>query len=108
MEEIIWNPNYDADGCTTNEERARRAHAIVLAYVVERDEMPSAWVDFDVADAITDLLADLMHLCDRETLLFDPFLDSARIHHQAERGPAPGAAKEGSAATVGLHEDEGG
>ena len=35
-------------------------------------------------DAVSDLLADLMHLCDREGFDFSKKLDRARMHYEAE------------------------
>lgn len=35
--------------------------------------------------AVADLLADLLHYCDAEDVEFDDALDTARMHHEAER-----------------------
>ncbi len=36
-------------------------------------------------EAISDLLCDLMHLCDKEGLSFEDLLSGARVHFEAER-----------------------
>jgi hypothetical protein len=40
-------------------------------------------------DGLCDLLADLMHPCDRETFDFEAALDRARGHYAAETGASP-------------------
>lgn len=46
----------------------------------------------DLQTQATDLLADLMHLCDRDGFSFTGLVDSARVHADAERSEADGYA----------------
>lgn len=39
----------------------------------------------DEETAIGDLLADIMHLCDRDGIQFDTYLLRARMHYDAEQ-----------------------
>lgn len=59
-----------------NDDRAEWAHAAILAFEKttgsEREE------------SLGDLLADLMHWCDRNNQDFDLALDRARAHYQEE------------------------
>jgi hypothetical protein len=43
----------------------------------------------DEEDALPDLLCDLMHLADRKGWDFDPELERARMHYEAETLPEP-------------------
>jgi hypothetical protein len=69
----------DPDGM--NHRRARWAKTALQEF------MAQTGVDYE--DALCDLLADLMHLCDRETFDFEAALDRARNHYAAETGAAP-------------------
>jgi hypothetical protein len=74
-----------ADGCgnpnVTNGDRARWAESAVEAFKGCTHNS-----DGGVAEEhAVDLLADLMHLCNREQIEFDDALASARSHYQAER-----------------------
>jgi hypothetical protein len=73
---------YDLGGdMTTNEQRAERAWKAATRYqqAVHGDS------DGDITDeTITDLLTDLMHLCDAHEFDFDACLRMANTHHDAE------------------------
>ena len=43
----------------------------------------------DDEDALSDLLCDLMHWCDRNDSDFDAALSTAQMHYEAETAPAP-------------------
>src|SRR6266571_1209998 len=66
----------DVDGI--NEDRAQWAKSALRAF------MDCTGVDYE--DALPDLLADLMHLADREPFDFEAALDRARDHYAAETG----------------------
>jgi hypothetical protein len=60
----------------------------------------------DFEDALTDLLGDLMHWCDRNALNFDDELSRARMHYEAETAaedPTPKPVAEDSAAALPCH-----
>ena len=63
----------------TNADRANDAETALAAHaeLVGNDEQPTA---------IVDLLTDLMHLCDEQSLNFDNLLGTARNHHSHETG----------------------
>ena len=67
----------DIDG--QNNDRARWAHKALQAFMKETG------VEFEV-DALSDLLADLMHWCDRNQTDFDTELARGRYHYAAETG----------------------
>lgn len=69
----------DVDG--TNHRRARWAKTALQEF------MAQTGVDYE--DALGDLLADLMHLSDREPFDFEAALDRARGQYAAETGAAP-------------------
>ena len=69
----------DVDGM--NHRRARWARTALQEF------MAQTGVDYE--DALGDLLADLMHLSDREPFDFEAGLDRARGHYAAETGAAP-------------------
>jgi hypothetical protein len=69
----------DIDGM--NDDRAQWAKAALKAFIDQTG------VDYE--DALADLLADLMHLADREPFDFESDLDRAREHYAAETGAAP-------------------
>ena len=68
----------DMDGL--NGERAGWARAALEAFVAK--------TGVDLEDALGDLLADLMHLSDREPFDFAAALERARDHYTAETGSA--------------------
>ena len=70
----------DPDG--QNDDRAKWAKAAVLAFMAETGT--------DEADALPDMLADLMHWADREGYDFGDQLHRARRHYIAETAPEPG------------------
>jgi hypothetical protein len=39
----------------------------------------------DAEDIVSDLLADLMHLCDKRKIDFEAELERARYHYEAEK-----------------------
>ena len=59
-----------------NERRARSAHAALLAFQRRTGS--------DTEDAVSDLLADLMHWCDRHSQDFDAELHRAQGHYRIE------------------------
>jgi len=61
-----------------NDDRSEWAQAALSAFIVETRT--------DKEDAVADLLADLMHWCDRNKLEFDHELNRARDHYRAETG----------------------
>jgi hypothetical protein len=65
-----------------NERRAAWAGLAIAAFM--------AATGTDLEDALPDLLADLMHWCDRKDYDFDLALERGRDHHEAETmGEAP-------------------
>jgi hypothetical protein len=62
-----------------NEERIARALELTDAYRI----LTSA-EDEPMESVVTDVLTDLMHLCDNEDLEFDRLLHMATIHHEEE------------------------
>ena len=67
----------DVDG--KNNDRSKWAHKALQAFMKETG------VEFEV-DALSDLLADLMHWCDRNQTDFNTELERARYHYAAETG----------------------
>lgn len=69
-----WNPD-KSEGYITNAERAAIAESCLLVkkYCDEKREN------------ITDLISDLLHLCDREGLDAEEIVDNAKMHWEAER-----------------------
>ena len=63
--------------CGQNGVRALRGETALLNYQNE--------TDVDLQDAVWDLLADLMHWCDRCGQDFENGLRLARMHHEAEK-----------------------
>jgi hypothetical protein len=74
-----WPVTHDTDGM--NGDRAQWAKAALLAFITETGA--------DYADALGDLLCDLMHLSDREPFDFDAALERARDHYAVETGSMP-------------------
>ena len=68
------------DVTQTNGLRADRAYGILKRFAVLLD-CPDAALD---SDHVTDLLADVMHLCHREGVNFDDSLGMASMHYAAE------------------------
>ena len=64
-----------------NDNRARWAAAALHCFQRETGT--------DDEDALPDLLADLMHWCDRNSSDFDAALSTARMHYDAETSPEP-------------------
>jgi hypothetical protein len=62
-----------------NKDRAQRALHSVNEYKAYCGETVS-----DRVETVTDLLCDLMHLCDRLGVDFDTRVVSARFHHDEE------------------------
>lgn len=75
----------DPDGM--NGDRAEWAHA-----ALEKFAKTTGLVDEEIADgtALADLLADLMHWCDRHGQDFEPMLARGRMHYEAETAPDQG------------------
>lgn len=63
----------------TNEGRAARIDEVREAYWNARCE-----VEDDVEEFVADLLADIMHFCDREGVDFQARLRTAESNHEAE------------------------
>lgn len=64
-----------------NDDRAKWAETAILAFMVETGT--------DAGDALSDLLADLMHWCDRKGLDFAAEESRGREHYVAEIYPGP-------------------
>lgn len=64
-----------------NEERSRWAEAAILEFQQQTGT--------DLEDAVSDLLADLMHWCDRHGSDFDHELQRARYHYDEETEAIP-------------------
>ena len=62
-----------------NEERIARALELTEAYRIFTNSQ-----DEPMESVVTDVLTDLMHLCDNEDLEFDRLLHMATIHHEEE------------------------
>ena len=67
-----------------NDQRAALAESIVVRFIDEAQT--------DRECALTDLLADLMHWCDRHSVNFTIELELAREHYAAETTDATGGA----------------
>lgn len=68
-------------GEPTNEERAERIDTVMQAYCLTLDGR-----DFEGdEDDVRDLLADLMHFCERMEIDFEENLRIARTNFEAER-----------------------
>jgi len=64
-----------------NTNKTKKAHsALISHYDFENDSEA----------AVTDLLTDLMHICDEYGLDFENELRKANSHYEAETGPNPG------------------
>lgn len=70
----------------TNEERAERAAAVVSNYGRHDAVRVDYTIEMDDAD-FTDLLTDLLHLCDLRGWDFDSYLVTAHMHHGCETDP---------------------
>lgn len=71
-----FNPEKATDDGRTNAERAAQAFGVLQTY-------DGVWgVGTDV---VSDLLADLLHLCDRQGWDFEEAMTMARKHHAEER-----------------------
>jgi hypothetical protein len=66
----------------TNNERADRAQALLATYHYRR--RPPSPDHMDAEDYFADLLADFMHLADREGFDFSALARRAAVHHEAE------------------------
>jgi hypothetical protein len=64
-----------------NENEKRIARALELTYAYR---ILSGTEDEPLDTVITDVLTDLMHLCDNEDLEFDRLLHMAAVHHEEE------------------------
>lgn len=69
----------------TNEQRAIWALDAVYAYAEYKEGMGCKQVDVEPGTYISDLLADLMHLCADKDIPFGKMLETARTHYGAER-----------------------
>ena len=82
----VWRPKRTSPegGTTNNEDRAKTAERACAAAAFARGDM------FDAEDPsiVTDLIADLCHLCDREGWDAEELIRSALMNWQ---GPAYGA-----------------
>ena len=76
LKEFHCPPELPPDPEGMNGKRAEWA-ALALAAFIER-------TNTDEQDAVCDLLADLMHYCDRHEISFDDQLARARYHYDAE------------------------
>jgi len=70
---------------TTNLDRAAWAEAAIRAFCtqVRHDKKPDLYDPLDLI--LSDLLTDMMHLADRETIDFAAVLDRATSHHREEK-----------------------
>lgn len=64
----------------TSNTRLARAYRVLARYAREIGD-PNA----ETATLVSDILADLMHLCEHDGLSFDNRLKLARLHWEAER-----------------------
>lgn len=62
----------------TNAQRSERAYRLLLIYEQQHDEGE------DHETAVSDLLADLMHLCDDYGIEWEEVTRRAAMHHEAE------------------------
>jgi hypothetical protein len=75
---MTWNPDRNVEaGTRSGMTNARRAERVEMALRTYPDE------DLDIN--AQDLLADLMHLCDRDEIDFNELLLIARSRHDEER-----------------------
>jgi len=65
----------------TNQSRAWLAQITLQSYMSATKTPPSAQ---DTETTIGDLLADLQHYCDRESIDFDTCIRMATMHHEEE------------------------
>ena len=84
--------NQDMPTCPDALRRHRSALAALLAHLKENASR-SILSDPTPEEAITDLLADLMHLCSQNGMDFDRYLASAMVHHMMETEEADAQAK---------------
>ena len=75
------NRAVDGDGCPTNGTRADWAAAGLAGFLAATGEADAG----DNRDSIGDLIADLLHLCDREGIDAEAVLESARHNWEYER-----------------------
>lgn len=66
----------EQDPMSMNAQRAAWAHAAVMTFIEQTRS--------DYQDAVADLLCDLMHLCDRDGMIFADELARAANHHAEE------------------------
>jgi hypothetical protein len=85
MSEWKWNENKHVgeDGIDTDRTNGDRAMAGEAA-VVEAAQVRGDPSQFDI-DAVTDALADIGHLCDREGLDFNALVETAKLNWGMER-----------------------
>jgi hypothetical protein len=73
--------------CDDNEHRAQCAETAVRAYAAVKEHNATDCCDFSSEDAqerLTDLLADLRHLCRREGTDFADAVRTSEMHFEAE------------------------
>ncbi len=70
----------DDDCSDQNAQRAARARAAVATFRYETGQGDADGLD----TVLTDLLCDLLHLCDQEGLSFERVVLLARTHYNAE------------------------
>lgn len=69
---------------------AKRAHAAWFAMREHRKRRKERTpYDIERDAAVTDLLADLRHLCERDGIDFDACVRMSADHYEAEIGPTP-------------------
>ena len=81
MENLVKQPNQQIKPLPPDPEQRNdtRAHWADAALLMFQD-----WTGSDAEDAVSDLLADLMHWCDRHGVDFDTELRRAQGHYEAE------------------------
>lgn len=75
--------NFSDNNPITNKDRALWAEAALLNYAVDKEGGDELYDD--VKTVLTDLLADLRHLCDSHDLCFGDLDKMAYQHYVAER-----------------------
>lgn len=80
MTTVVWNPGFrEAGSPYTNEERAHHAAHALSVYLARKGGSQDD-DDYNIAD----LLGDLLHLAASKGLHFEPLIQTALLHFEAE------------------------
>lgn len=68
----------------TNADRAEWARVAIAAFAAETHLDTSGELEHDLESVVCDLVADLMHFCDEESLDWKEIIRRAELHHSEE------------------------